>query len=188
MGVAGCGTLRSVSTGFGTELRRRRELRRLSRARLSAMSGVSESQIGNLEVRDVQPQRTTVIDVAGVLGWPVDDALGAARLKPLRADEREMLALRNNTGGPSPQGNIRGDLKSVVDELSEARVVALYYVALAMSDPQALIPPPGGETPTGGSRGDDAIVMDASTGAAERRRQRLRREPEGRPASSGDQP
>lgn len=133
MTVPSCATLGVVSSTFGKELKRRRELLRLSRKSLETLSGVSESNISNLETRGTTPGRPTVIDLAGPLRWPVDKALKAAGQPPLHDDELAMLARPIPT---SPR-DVRRELLRLINELSDARVRALLQVARTMVDPDA---------------------------------------------------
>jgi transcriptional regulator with XRE-family HTH domain len=122
--VPSCATLGNVSALFGQELRRRRELLRLSRSRLETLSGVSESQIGNLETRGATPQRATVLDLAVPLRWPIDEALELAGQAPLRSDEQAMLN-QPDLGHP---GTARRELLRIIETLSDDQVLALLHV------------------------------------------------------------
>lgn len=126
--VADCGTIGTMITPFGTELRQRRG--RMSRSKLARLSGVSESQIGNLETQGATPTRWTVIALAGSIpGWEVDDALRLVDEPPLTAGERAELAALT-----SP----REQLDRLLDDLPASQVYGLLVLVRSVVNPQAL--------------------------------------------------
>lgn len=104
-------------------------LQRLSRTQLALMSGVSESQIGNLETRATEPKRTTVIDLATALpGWKVDHALALAGHTPLSLDERVIEASR-------AAASSRSELDRLWPQASPAQQEALLRTLATMVNP-----------------------------------------------------
>lgn len=135
MTVANCGTLRTMPTAFGSELRRRRESRldRISRSRLARLSGVSESQISNLETQEVEPHRPTVIALAAAVpNWDIDDALHIAGYEPLTDTERAEMA--------APAQDPRDEITEILPRLTDSRALALLYVARSMLDAETRVP------------------------------------------------
>lgn len=130
--VPDCATLTRVITAFGTDLRRRRDAARMSRKNLARLSGVSESQIGNLELQGATPTRQTVIDLARALPrWDIDDALSLVGYGQLTDDEHAELAQIS-----SP----RAQLDQILDDLPGPHQVALLGMLRAFLG----LPPLGG--------------------------------------------
>lgn len=132
----------------------RSRLARLSR--LAGLTGVSESQIGNIEVQGVTPGRTTVVDLAAAFGdWDVDEALRLAGYEPLSDDERAVLAKA-------------GDPKAILDrlwpELSAVRQVAIVNLVRAIVDPQSPMPN-GVEGDPAVNPADLVVVQEVTPGA-----------------------
>lgn len=128
MTVPNCATLCDVETGFGQELRRRRVLSRLSQEKLARLSGVSASQIGNIEVRGASAGRTTVIDLAIALGeWKLDAALQLAGHGPTTEDE---IVILNRIRGA------RARLDRVWDDLTARQQWAVVEMVESIVDPK----------------------------------------------------
>lgn len=155
---------------FGRRVAGRREELGLSRRRAAALSGVSETAWRNIEHgREVRrgverpspnpPQRITVRKIAGVLGWPVGDALRWAGYDDF-FDDTEHVAL-------SQSRDPWIELQRVWPSLSPQQQWSLVYVARAIQDPQAPIP---------SEPGDELLLLEVSPGAADRERRGLRRD------------
>lgn len=125
------GTLTGVTVEeFGAQVRRRREVRRLSRRDLAQRSGVSYGTVDKLESPDPpRPKRTTAIDLATALDWDVAEALAMLGHEPLNEDERAGLVAVN-----SP----REQLDRLLDDLTATQVTALLGLVRAIVHPQAL--------------------------------------------------
>lgn len=119
-------------TAFRNELRARRERKGLNyneAARL-VRPKFSGQRWRELEQRtDTKARRATIIKLAGALGWDPAHALALAG-EPSLAPVESLAAPENP----------RDQLIRLLPELSEARALALLYVARTMIDPAAVVP------------------------------------------------
>lgn len=132
MTVPNCATLRIVKPTFAEELRHRRTLLRLSQEKLAKRSGVSASQIGNIEARGSSAGRTTVIDlVAAFRGeWDINEALRLAGHEPITGDE---LAILDHIA------NARVRLDRAWDDLTAPQQHAVAALVEAIVDPRSYV-------------------------------------------------
>lgn len=138
MTVPNCATLCDVNTAFGEELQRRRKLSRLSQEKLAKLSGVSSSQIGNIEIRGSSAGRTTVIDLAAVFeDWDLDKALRLAGHGPMTKDELDIL---------NRVSTARSRLDRVWDDLTARQQRAVVEIVQSIIDPRSHSPALGWAT------------------------------------------
>lgn len=142
----------------------------MSRSQLARLSGVSESQIGNLEAQDVTPGRTTVIDLAGAFpAWDVDEALKLVDYGPLTEDERAELARIH-----SP----REQLDRLLDELPPSVVYGLLVLVRSIVNPQVLPQADDGTEGDPERRGVQVHDVTPGSGDVLSAQRRVRRRPQ----------